>query len=78
MGAGSIYQEKTIKYYVGKIREQGGGDEWHICLFKKHKFVWPNVKDEDIVDSANIMRVHPGTTEDRRGIIDGLNICKNI
>lgn len=74
--------KKTTKYYVGKVIEKNGADEWQIkfARFRKNKFIWPNVEDEDIVDSANIVRILPEPTEDRRGItfsvkFDGLNLC---
>ncbi|KAK9719051.1 Plasma-membrane choline transporter [Popillia japonica] len=74
--------KKTTKYYVGKVIEKNGADEWQIkfARFRTNKFIWPNVEDEDIVDSANIVRILPEPTEDRRGItfsvkFDGLNLC---
>jgi hypothetical protein len=47
--------------------------------YRTKKFIWPNVEDEAIVDSANIVRILPNLTEYQRGIsfsvkVDGFNI----
>lgn len=75
--------KKSLKHFVGKVIQKGDCDEWLIRFlrFKKSKFVWPNVHDEDLVDSANILKILPQPTEDRRGSgliffvkFDGYNI----
>lgn len=75
--------KKSLKHFVGKVIGKGECDDWLIRFlrFKKSKFIWPNVDDEDLVDSANILKILPQPKEDRRGSglsffvkFDGYNI----
>lgn len=49
---------------------------------KKNNFIWPNIEDKSLVDNADILRILPQPTEDRKGTgftfngkFDGMNIC---
>jgi hypothetical protein len=73
--------KKTLKHYVGRVIEKHYSDAWLIRFvrYRNKKFIWPNVEDEAIVDSANIVRILPNLTEYQRGIsfsvkVDGFNI----
>lgn len=64
-------RKDSYKFFVGKVIERLSSKEFNVSFLKSknHKFVWPPLEDNSVVQKSEIITVLTAPTETKRGFV---------